>query len=396
MTHRILFISEDITLAQIVRLKCLADSLKGLPLEVHFASSQFDSSLLGQPDFKLWKLKVIDKQQADKAVEQCKRIYEQPTLEQYIQDDLQLIDAVKPDLIVGDLRLSLPISARVAKVPFAVLINAYWSPAVVRDDFPMPDHPLEKVFGYERMKPMFPYIRPIVFQHFAKPFNVLRKKYGLRPIGSLQSLLTYGDHVLFPDTPSLVPLQSQSANEHFLGPILWSPPVGIPPEIVDVMEQDFVYVTLGSSGRTERVEVLMQGLAQLGLPAVVTSAGRYETQTPPNVHLCAYLPGNRLARKARLVISNGGSTTGYQALSQGTPVLGLASNLDQYLCMQSMEALGVGKHLRGGSYTAQDLASTADELIKNPSYRQRAEAAKADIAKHDYAQAFGHFLQQAI
>lgn len=396
MSKRILFISEDITLAQIVRLKCLADSLHGLPYEIHFASSQFDSTLLGQPEFKLWKIKVIDKHQADKAVEQCKRIYEEPTLETYIQDDLQLIDAVKPDLILGDLRLSLPISARVAKVPFAVLINAYWSPAAIRDDFPMPDHPLEKIFGFDRMKPMFPYIRPVVFQHFAKPFNNLRKKFGLRPVGSLQALLTYGDHVLFPDTHRLVPLEAKSPHEHFLGPILWSPPVEIAPQIADVMAGDYVYVTLGSSGRTERVDELMRGLAKLPMPAVVTSAGRYQAQTPPNVHLCAFLPGDRLARCARLVISNGGSTTGYQALSQGTPVLGIPSNLDQYLCMQSLETLGAGRHLRSGSFTAEQLATTALEMIENPTYRQRAELAQSDIAKHDYAAAFRNFLHQAL
>ena len=45
-----------------------------------------------------------------------------------IGHDQALIEAVQPDVIIGDFRLSLAASARRAGVPYAALTNAYWSP----------------------------------------------------------------------------------------------------------------------------------------------------------------------------------------------------------------------------------------------------------------------------
>jgi UDP:flavonoid glycosyltransferase YjiC (YdhE family) len=55
-----------------------------------------------------------------------------------------------------------------------------------------------------------------------------------------------------------------------------------------------------------------------------------------------FVRGEDVARRARVVVSNGGSTTGYQALSQGTPVIGLPSNFDQYLATEAIVAAGAG------------------------------------------------------
>ena len=55
-------------------------------------------------------------------------------------------------------------------------------------------------------------------------------------------------------------------------------------------------------------------------------------------------------------MSNGGSTTGYQALAEGRPVLGIPFNLDQYLASQAIERTGAGLVVRAGLADAKTVA----------------------------------------
>ena len=45
-------------------------------------------------------------------------VYDVNTLRSYVRADLALLEAVKPDLVVGDFRISLGVSARVAGIPY--------------------------------------------------------------------------------------------------------------------------------------------------------------------------------------------------------------------------------------------------------------------------------------
>ena len=58
------------------------------------------------------------------------------------ENDLALIKSYRPDLIVGDFRLSLSISARVAGIPYAAISSAHWSPYYRHAAYPMPVLPL--------------------------------------------------------------------------------------------------------------------------------------------------------------------------------------------------------------------------------------------------------------
>ncbi|MFC3374324.1 hypothetical protein ACFOLJ_00110 [Rugamonas sp. CCM 8940] len=65
-------------------------------------------------------------------------------MRRYVEDDLHVFKQARPDLVVGDFRLSLSISARLAGLPYVALSNAYWSP-YVRQRYPLPDIPLARL-----------------------------------------------------------------------------------------------------------------------------------------------------------------------------------------------------------------------------------------------------------
>ena len=102
------------------------------------------------------------------------------------------------------------------------------------------------------------------------------------------------------------------------------------------------------------------------------------------------------AARADLVICNGGSPTAQQALAAGTPVLGICSNLDQYLNMQAVEQAGAGKLLRAGKAGRSAIRAAVDELLEGQRYREgagkMAERYQSHVATERFAALVEHIL----
>lgn len=93
-------------------------------------------------------------------------------------------------------------------------------------------------------------------------------------------------------------------------------------------------------------------------------------------------PGT-LVSLVRERLPRGGSTTGYQALAEGRPVLGVAFNLDQYLATDAIERAGAGLMLRAGNLRAHDVERALSRLAGEPSFGDRARALQADLCGWD-------------
>jgi UDP:flavonoid glycosyltransferase YjiC (YdhE family) len=383
--RRILFLSENVTWSQVVRLLVLARGVDRRRFEPHFACARFDTALFGPeapagpgdvPPLRHWNLGSIDKAKMEAALVSGARLYEASVLQGYVDEERRLFDTVQPDLIVSDLRWSTTISAPLAGLPCATMVDAFWSPHVARQGFPLPDHPIIKLVGLAMAEKYFPVAQPKVFAHFAAPVNKLRKRHKLPELGSLQDVMLWGDRVLFPDDPALVPMVNSPDHHRFLGPIAWNPPVPPPPGFEALgVTRPLLYVTLGSSGPAAVVPTVVSALATLDVDVVLSTAGKplpSSVKIPDNIHIVDVAPGDRLARKAALVICNGGASTGYQALAEGTPLVGIPSNLDQYLAMTAMESAGVGRLLRAGLLTADAVREAVVHVLAEPSYREAA------------------------
>lgn len=394
---KVLFVSECVTLAQVVRLRVLAGALDPSRYEVHFASAEFDPLVFGGTDFVQHPLATLDKRKVMAAMEAGKRLYERDALARYVAAELDLFDHVRPDLVVGDFRLSLGVSAPLAGIPHAALINAYWSPYAVRNGFPVPDHPIVRVLGEELTEKYFPVALPKVFDHFAAPVNALRKKHRLPPLGSLLEVLTAGDYTLYADDPALVPLTAAPDQHRFLGPVLWAPPVPLPESLRRPSDVPLVYVTLGSSGRTDVLPTVLEALGGLDVRVVLATAGRAQlAHLPPNVECFDFVPGDEVARRAAVVVSNGGSTTSYQALAEGTPVLGLPSNFDQFLAMTAIAAAGAGILVKARRATRDGIRAAVAELLTDPAPRRAAGTIAARGQQLDAAAAFRSFVGEVL
>lgn len=395
---RILLLSENVTLAQLVRLATLGRGLADTEYEVHFASSEFPELVFAGSRFIRHELETLPAQRADQALRAGRRLYDKARLLRYIAADTQLIQAVRPELVVGDFRWSVPTSAQLCGVPSAVLINAYWSPFAPREGFPVPDHPIVQLLGEALTEQYFPQAIPRVFQHFADPLNAARKQHGLPPVGSLLEVLSHGDYTLYPDDPWLTPLHQAPASHQFIGPVPWQPDVsdeGLP--LGDgAGARPLVYVTLGSSGAVELLPMLLAVLGRLPVTAIVATAGRVQLpELPHNVVARAFVRGQEVARRARLVIANGGSTTGYQALSQGTPVLCLPSDFDQYLATEVIVRAGAGRCIKARRASPDELRSTITGMLHDGELHAAAKRVGERLRGHDSVSAFRAFVDRA-
>lgn len=394
--RRILFVAEAVTLAHIARPVALTQGLD---------PSRFEAILATAPRYEpLWRdlrcpVRTIDsipEGRFREALERGRPLYDLETLRDYVKQDLELIEATAPEVIVGDFRLSLAVSARVAGLPYLAIANAYWSP-YARSRFPMPELPVSRRLGVPLARAVFPIARPLAFAIHTVPLNRVRREYGLKPLGhDLRRTYTEADRTLYADVPELVPTVGLPAHHHYLGPIRWSPTVERPAWWSELpADRPVVYITLGSSGRAGLLPNVLEALADLPVSVLASTVRPVPgTRFPANVWHAPFLPGHEAAARARLVICNGGSPTTHQALDVGVPVLGIAANMDQHLNMEAIRSFGAGLLVRSEQATAARIRSAVERLLREPSFADRAGRLAEVFRSYDAAERLDAILAE--
>jgi UDP:flavonoid glycosyltransferase YjiC (YdhE family) len=362
---RVLLFAEAVTLAHVARPVCFARGLDRSRYRVAIAVASHAARHVAAAGIEHLALDSIEPRRFLAALAQGRALYDDDTLQRYVQSDLALIERFAPDVVVGDFRLSLSVSARLAHVPYVNIASAYWSPYYVPPGWPVPSLPLTRFLPLGLAQAVFSVARPAAFVLHCGPFNRVSVRHGLPPLPrDLRCVYTDADIVAYSDLPELFPLYGAPPTHRFLGPVLWQP-AGELPEWWDQLPADrpCLYVTLGSSGDARLLPRIVEALAPLPVTLLVASAASLPFTLPSNVFAAPYLPGLLAAQRSRLVVCNGGNLTAYQALAAGVPVLGIAGNLDQLLNMQAFERAGVGHTLRADRFTSGDLRTAVEAIL---------------------------------
>ncbi len=389
----VLLVAEAVTLAHYARIAVLARLLPAHAYRVIVAADPRYRSLDALHGVEFHPIRSISSAQFARALARGEPVYDAATLEGYVEEDLRLIGALRPDVLVGDFRISLGISARLSHVSYFSLADPYWSPRA-RLDYPVPELPLTRFLPIPLAQGVFDLVRPIAFRLHARPYNIVRRRFGLPALaGDVRDVYTDADCLLYPGLPELVDMEPRAAHERFIGPLLWRPQVQ-PPQWWDALPGPgpFAYVTLGSSGRAALLTPVVQALTSVGITPLVADGGRPEHGATLRAD---YLPGEEAAARAALVVCNGGSPTCYQALAAGVPVLGLPSNLDQYLNMSCLVRAGAGLLLRADRARVPAIAAAVRRLIGESSFRTNAARLKAAIGALSPQAEVGQALAQA-
>ena len=375
--RRVLFFAEPATLAHVVRPVVLAGALDREDYEIAVATGKdfrHHVEAAGLPVVDLW---CIGTRAYLAAVAAGRPVYSYPVLERYVEDDLRVIAEFRPDVIVGDFRLSLAVSARKARIPYVAISNAYWSP-YAQPKFEVPVHAATRILGFRAANFGFNLLRPLIFAQHSLPMHRLRRRHGMPSLGfDLRNVFTEADLTLFADVPEMVPtLPGVSENRYrYIGPVTWSPSIPVPESVTSIADSRLlVYIALGSSGDASTLKDIVNAVIESGCRAVVSAdTDRFPIAKRDEVVVEAMLPGREVAALASLVICNGGSPSVHQALQQGTPVIGIPSNLDQLLNMHFVVRSGAGLSLRADRISMAALAATVQQMLRDKTFRERAE-----------------------
>jgi UDP:flavonoid glycosyltransferase YjiC (YdhE family) len=235
-------------------------------------------------------------------------------------------------------------------------------------------------------------------RYIAAPVNELRREHGLSALGDLIDVMTWGDRVLFPDDPLLVPLSYQAPHETFLGPLLWSLQIPLPAYWSELgRDRPMVYATLGSNGAAHAVSPVLEALGGMDVDVVFSTAGRViPKRLPPNVHVVDMIPGDLAARKAAVVVCNGGAGTGYQALAEGTPIVGIPEGPDQILAATAMRDAGAGVLLHASTITPAKVRDAVERVLRDESITQAAQCLAESFARFDPHARFCAVIDEVI
>jgi len=391
---KVLFFGEGATLAHVARPLMLAEGLDARQFDVVLCRPPSYANLTAGLPFPVLDLACQDAGVFAAHLEHGRPLYDFTTLSQYVEIDLGLIDQEEPDIIVGDFRLSLTVSARLRSTPYITICDAYWSPEQALS-------PKLPVFGFTRFTPiplmdfLFRQISPLAFKLHARPVERLRAKFGLPSLGhDLRCCYTDADLRLFANFPALFPKIRSHPGADFLGPISWSPPPSTEQTILSEDERPLVYVTMGSSGSARVTEAIIPVLEKKGVRIIVSTAGKQLiiAQKKSSTQIFNFFPGAVACKQADLVICNGGSPTTNQALINGKPVLGICQNMDQFLNMEAIESYGAGIQLRADRANRSSIDAALSTLFGDPKYSFQARHLANTLSKQTFHEILGQHL----
>jgi UDP:flavonoid glycosyltransferase YjiC (YdhE family) len=329
--------------------------------------------------------------------------------EDFLQEakaDISLIEEIQPDLVIGDLRWSLGISATVTKTPYLSLLNAHWSPYYT-ETCPPPELPIVKLLGVKLCTVLTPVLAPIILRQFAKAFNKARYEYNLDRVEDYLHIGICADWVAYLDIPSLGPTEHTPSThtylgptEHtpsthtYLGPVDWSPDVSYPDWWYNLpQDKPITYVSMGSTGKISYIHELVETLSDLDMTVMLATSGRFEQKGfGNNVFTAEYLPGLEACQRSQIVVCNGGTGAIYQAIKAEVPILGIPTNGDQYFAMGSVQNNKAGLLVRSTHVNNKRIRTAASELLSDSNYKRKCSELKVELKQYDAVSRFAELV----
>lgn len=394
--RRILFVGQAVSLAHVARPLRLAQEVDRAEWDVCFACDERYRRFVAQAALPFRALPSMEPDEFRQRLARGAALADESTLAREVEADVALLEDLRPDLVLGDFRLSLGISAERAGVPYANLCNAHWSPRTALD-FPVPELPVLR-HAPRLLAPLLKLGAPVVFKRHAAAFNKLRRRFGQAPVEDLRAMYTLGTWTLFADLKELAPCSSLASHERYLGPVIWGPDEPLPGgQLEEDDPRPLVYATLGASGTHRVVAALLEALGALPVRAILATAGRPVVGAiPPNVQALPYVAATKVLPHASACVFNGGCATGYQALAAGVPLLALPENGDQFLFTEALVRQGAGRCVRPTFATAKAIREDLATLIEGAEARRAARGLQARIAAFDAGAAFRRFLDEVL
>lgn len=373
---RVLLMAEAVTLAHVGRVLAVKKALVKYPVECHVAfDRRFERFTQGESNYH--HLPSIEPQTFIERVNSSQFPYTQEELNRNVQEDLKLLIQLQPKLVIGDFRISLAISARIANIPYFSLTNGYWLEECSLGSV-VPDHFLLRRLPKSVAKFLFKLLSPLTFYIEALPFNRMVSRYEIQSAkGSMLQVYTQADHRLIVEPPDWIPVRNAS-HLTFIGPVRWQPDVAKPDWLAQVdWTIPTIYVSVGSSGSLQLIYQVLAAVEGLFVQVIISGVQSIDrTKYSTRVYCAPFIANSDVLERAQIFISNGGSLSMVDALQFGKPVIGIISNYDQILNCAVMKLKGIGEGLIQRNLKIAELKSLISQFL-NPSEEMQRQLKKS-------------------
>ena len=353
-----------------------------------------DPAVVEPGEFDFWPLADFG---PEEAMDHFRKAFSRPDqrfLRRQVEDELAILDAYAPALVICDFRLTMYISARLRGIPVVSLLGGRWllqyatqpvEPARTHPSYAM----LERLLGASWARSVAKPVQLRMVRWKMAPYHALAREHGLELPRDIWDWFI-GEHNLILDTEAMGPTGPLPAHFTRVGPIIWNPDMPMP-SWMDEIEPDrpLIYVTMGSTGDPELFRLLIDELGKLDCTAVFSTAGQIDLspgELPANVRMARFLPGAKVMERAELVIFHGGAGTAYQAIAAGAPAIIIATHLEQEFAGQVFETHGGGRFYTMGEVktTPAKLVDGIKQVLQDPArFRAGMEALRQDYDRYD-------------
>lgn len=295
--------------------------LKTLGIKHHILSDIQETDSGGFPSFK-WFSNV-------EIIENC------------IREEVELINRIKPDRIIGVFRFTLYASSQLAKVPYDSLICGCMIPES------------HDILGFHEDEAGAELQRKFLdnfFRFAGKKFSLAMTQFGLAKIEDIRYALK-GEQTFLWDFPEFMPLGKGTDITH-VGPITlhhW-PYDSVNLESILDSKYPIAVISFGTCVTNHAiVERIINILLDLNYKIIVAAGGQTEMMNigpfDPRVVVLKYAPLHEIFPHTSLLVTHGGQMTVFEALQNQIPVLVMPFQPEQSHNGVCLERIGCGSRL---------------------------------------------------
>jgi hypothetical protein len=323
-------------------------------------------------------------------------------LHQRVDGEVAYLKEVGPAAVITGFCLSIPISARVARVPLVTLIGACWTENFFKEGLgtwpDMLDFAFLRWVPHDFLDWLGNKVTPFLWDEVLGQFSKVGKKYGLKKFRGCEYFL--GDHSLLAEPPEFAGLKDLPPNCHYIGPLIARLRGEIPPEILSLpKDKPLIWFAMGSSGTPEIVAEILSGFA--GKPYSVVSPVRsllekLMPQVPENVVLTDFLPAHKVNPMADLSVIHGGIGTVMTACLSGTPVVGVGMQPEQEVNLECLVRKGFAIRISKRHLTAGSIIEAVDKLLGDEEAKRKAKEFQKIVEQWDGPANAAKFMRETF
>lgn len=277
-----------------------------------------------------------------------------------VAGDLALIKQLDPALVLLDWRPTMRLAALLARVPVAALVNAHVTRHYVGQLAAPEEHLLTRVVGQGIADRLMPSLSPLFYRQWARPYQAIAQAHGIVASDDLRDYLS-GDLTLFPELPTLAPVQPGSGVH--IGPLIDYP---LPTTPLPPLRDPVLYVSLGSTKAAQYGPALAVALRDWPGSVLATRAER-DADWPRHWISVDYADPLAIAAQGHRIawVYHGGNGSSYQLLKLWTTypqqcagAIVLTEHVEHQWNAATLAKLGVMRAVGSLHHISTDLADT--------------------------------------